>query len=195
MADYNTKRNTGVKFARRLAKFVMDAELPERVCFMNEKCNLVEQTMQYEWRPILCKFCQKHGHGKAVGKKALIKTNDEVIETERGQGSANPAGKNTPEPRQKGITGAIENISLSFMGVAKSVLNERPGKGHEANGAKKNQDGWVITKKATRAKHVGETSHKVNNGFQVLNKDKFNVMKPRRSPSRDGGTTVHSPNG
>lgn len=47
--------------------------------FRNEKGDLVEQKVQYEWRPIICKFCQKYGHAEddCWKKKPVQKLTDE----------------------------------------------------------------------------------------------------------------------
>ncbi|KAH0636679.1 hypothetical protein KY289_036594 [Solanum tuberosum] len=62
MVDSHTEKKQGLNFARLLIEVDIDTDLPERVMFKNERGNLVEQKVQYGWRPIICKFCKKYGH-------------------------------------------------------------------------------------------------------------------------------------
>lgn len=64
MADKNTERKIGMNFARLLIEVDVDSPLLEKVVFKNEKGVLVEQRIQYDWKPILCKHCQKYGHSE-----------------------------------------------------------------------------------------------------------------------------------
>lgn len=64
MADKNTERKIGLNFARLLIEVDVDSPLPDKVFFKNEKGALVEQRIQYDWKPVLCKHCQKYGHSK-----------------------------------------------------------------------------------------------------------------------------------
>ncbi|PHU14690.1 hypothetical protein BC332_15895 [Capsicum chinense] len=69
MADSNTKKKIGLHFARLLIEVDVGAILPDVVHFKNEKGVLVEQKVRYDWKPILCKFCQNYGHNEADCRK------------------------------------------------------------------------------------------------------------------------------
>ncbi|KAK6795389.1 hypothetical protein RDI58_008842 [Solanum bulbocastanum] len=66
MVDRNTEERSGLNFARILVKVELGAQLPEVVHFKNERGQLIEQTVQYDWKPTLCKYCKKYGHSKEV---------------------------------------------------------------------------------------------------------------------------------
>ncbi|KAH0682964.1 hypothetical protein KY290_021554 [Solanum tuberosum] len=66
MVDHNTEARNGLNFARILVEVEMGTQLPDVVKFKNEKGKLVEQSVQYDWKPILCKFCNKYGHDEEV---------------------------------------------------------------------------------------------------------------------------------
>ncbi|KAH0685006.1 hypothetical protein KY289_022758 [Solanum tuberosum] len=66
MVDHNTEARNGLNFARILVEVELGAQLPDVVKFKNEKGKLIEQTVQYDWKPTLCKFCKKYGHDEEV---------------------------------------------------------------------------------------------------------------------------------
>ncbi|KAG5619842.1 hypothetical protein H5410_005060 [Solanum commersonii] len=62
MVDQNTERKTGLNFARLMVEVDMDSTLPKMINFRNEKGQLIDQKVTYEWKPTLCKYCKKYGH-------------------------------------------------------------------------------------------------------------------------------------
>ncbi|XP_060210447.1 uncharacterized protein LOC132637367 [Lycium barbarum] len=62
MADRNTEKKQGLNFARILVEVNMDAKLPDLVLFRNERGNVVEQKVIYDWKPTLCSYRDKYGH-------------------------------------------------------------------------------------------------------------------------------------
>ncbi|KAK4715958.1 hypothetical protein R3W88_014296 [Solanum pinnatisectum] len=75
IVDRNTEKKIGLNFARLLVEVALDAQLPEKILFRNEKGNLIEQKVTYDWRPTLCKFYKKYGHsGDDCRKKKRPKT-------------------------------------------------------------------------------------------------------------------------
>ncbi|XP_070051743.1 uncharacterized protein [Nicotiana tomentosiformis] len=69
MVDQNTERKNGLNFARLLVEVEMDSKLPEVVLFRNEKGQLVEQRVSYDWKPTLCTHCSKYGHSESICRK------------------------------------------------------------------------------------------------------------------------------
>lgn len=47
----------------------VDSQLPEREFFKNEKGDLTEQQIQYDWKLVLCKFCHKNGYSEEDCRK------------------------------------------------------------------------------------------------------------------------------
>ncbi|KAG5621778.1 hypothetical protein H5410_006996 [Solanum commersonii] len=70
MVDHNTEKRNGLNFARLLIEVEMGAQLPDEVKFKNEKGKVIEQPVQYDWKPTLCRYCKKYGHTR-VDKKAV----------------------------------------------------------------------------------------------------------------------------
>lgn len=69
MVDNHTEKKIGLTIARLLIEVDMNAKLPDKVYFRNEKGNLVEQKLQYDWKPTLCEHCQKYGHSEEECRK------------------------------------------------------------------------------------------------------------------------------
>lgn len=69
MVDHNTKKKMGLNFARLLIEVGIDTRLPDTIFFRNEKGNLVEQKVQYDWKPTLYKACKKYGHSEVDCRK------------------------------------------------------------------------------------------------------------------------------
>ncbi|KAL2900602.1 Glyco-Gag protein [Bienertia sinuspersici] len=40
----------------------LEKELPNYITFQNEKGNLIQHPIEYEWRPTYCTNCKKYGH-------------------------------------------------------------------------------------------------------------------------------------
>lgn len=64
MVDHNTEKKLGLNYARLLIEVELDSKLPEIVLFKNEKGNVIEQKVTYDWWPILCKHCKKYDHSE-----------------------------------------------------------------------------------------------------------------------------------
>lgn len=68
-------------FARVLIEVNIDQNMPDSIMFESEKGVIVEQQLEYEWRPLYCPNCSIYGHtqnncGKGVSgsKKWIPKT-------------------------------------------------------------------------------------------------------------------------
>ncbi|XP_060212231.1 uncharacterized protein LOC132639853 [Lycium barbarum] len=69
MSDHNTEKKIRLNFARLLVEVDMGAELPDVVLFRNERGNIIDQKVVYDWKPTLCSFCKKYGHTDEVCRK------------------------------------------------------------------------------------------------------------------------------
>ncbi|XP_059310342.1 uncharacterized protein LOC132061578 [Lycium ferocissimum] len=62
MVDINTEKKVGLNFARMLVEVKIDSPLSEIIKFRNERGNIIEQRVTYEWKPSICKVCKQYGH-------------------------------------------------------------------------------------------------------------------------------------
>lgn len=66
MVDSHTEKKVGLSFARLLIEVKMDSILLDKVFFKNKRGLIMEQKVQYDWMPILCKCYKKYGHEEQV---------------------------------------------------------------------------------------------------------------------------------
>lgn len=77
MVDQCTEKKMGLNLTRLVVERDMIADLPEIVLFRNEKGLIVQQMVQYDWKPILCKHCGEHEHCiGACRKKHSVKAKE-----------------------------------------------------------------------------------------------------------------------
>ncbi|KAH0669064.1 hypothetical protein KY289_023557 [Solanum tuberosum] len=69
MVNYNTERKVRLNFARLLVEVQMDTMLSEVILSRLEKGYLKETKMLYDWKPTLCKICDKYGHSEVNYRK------------------------------------------------------------------------------------------------------------------------------
>nr|XP_009596610.1 uncharacterized protein LOC104092659 [Nicotiana tomentosiformis] len=133
MVDQNTEKKVSLNFARLLIEVEVDTKLPDKVFFRNEKGMLIEQKINYDWKPILCKYFHKYGHNeedcrKKKGTQALVQQKE--------------------QEKSKMVKTQVET-ELGGKKTRVQVVKEPNGKGE--NG--KNKEGWVTrqnTNKQTR---------------------------------------------
>ncbi|XP_062100565.1 uncharacterized protein LOC133806484 [Humulus lupulus] len=79
MFDKVTKARTMIKFARILVDMEIAEHLPMHIHYLNERGQIMEQAIEYEWLPTKCSNCKKLGHSAAVCKHSptVIKKNSE----------------------------------------------------------------------------------------------------------------------
>ena len=61
-ADSATSSKERIAFARFLVEMNIHDVYPEQIEFMDEKGNLIFQSIKYEWRPLYCSKCKGLGH-------------------------------------------------------------------------------------------------------------------------------------
>ena len=64
--DQVTLDKERLSYARIMVEMNIEKDLPDKICFRNEKGVMVEQQIQYEWRPTFCNKYRKFGHDTAI---------------------------------------------------------------------------------------------------------------------------------
>ncbi|XP_062086254.1 uncharacterized protein LOC133792370 [Humulus lupulus] len=89
MVDQYTRDRTRIQFARILVEMDTTDAPPRVIQFLNEKGQLVEQGIDYEWLLVKCKTCMGYGHimadcrkGEVEKRKRNTKRNDPVTKPE-----------------------------------------------------------------------------------------------------------------
>ena len=75
-----TKAKNRLSYARVMVEVAIQNQHPELVQFCNEHGNIVDQKLEYEWKPVQCGKCLGFGHDnehcrKLEGKKKWVKKN------------------------------------------------------------------------------------------------------------------------
>lgn len=83
--DMATKSKDRLSYARVMVEVPMKQQLPGTISFYNEHGKIVEQKLEYEWLPVVCKKCSGVGHNeedcrKGVGKKIWVSKKKLVID-------------------------------------------------------------------------------------------------------------------
>ncbi|XP_062075302.1 uncharacterized protein LOC133779348 [Humulus lupulus] len=68
--DKVTKDKSMVKFARVLVDVEISDKIPQCISFLNEKGQLMEQPIDFEWLPTRCSCCKNLGHGASNCKRS-----------------------------------------------------------------------------------------------------------------------------
>ncbi|XP_062075185.1 uncharacterized protein LOC133779211 [Humulus lupulus] len=138
MIDKITKNRSMIKFARILVEMEIADTLPKFISYFNEKGQIMEQIIDYEWLPTKCTKCKKLGHsvssckyvseavwrqkdlkqkeGKSGNENAgqteaekTVHPNDEIPETEK---TASPI-----------TAGSIHQVKSTHLAVVQSFTN------------------------------------------------------------------------
>ncbi|XP_070037054.1 uncharacterized protein [Nicotiana tomentosiformis] len=99
MVDHQIEKNIGLNFARLLIEVDIDGPLSKKIMFKNERGNLVELKVQYDWKPILCKCSNKYGHNEEACRRKKTKTQQKKIGDQ-----ANKVAKGRRARRRQEIT-------------------------------------------------------------------------------------------
>ncbi|KAL2900331.1 hypothetical protein RDABS01_025413, partial [Bienertia sinuspersici] len=62
--DTMTANRDKLQYARCMIEVKMDQIFPEQVKFKNEKNEIINVGIKYEWKPEICKKCKKLGHNE-----------------------------------------------------------------------------------------------------------------------------------
>ncbi|XP_060202694.1 uncharacterized protein LOC132631110 [Lycium barbarum] len=67
--DNATNMRERLMYARRMVEVTLNQACPDFVMFENEKGQVIEQEVTYEWRPVLCAHCKNFGHTQELCRK------------------------------------------------------------------------------------------------------------------------------
>ncbi|XP_015168553.1 uncharacterized protein [Solanum tuberosum] len=193
MVDQNTERKLGLSFARLLIEVEMKVKLPDKVFFKNERGELIEQKVQYDWKPTLCNFCKKYGHDEGICRKKNPPPNQRRGEEQqpnivRDKGKQKETGEeNQYRERQ---TGMINQRIIDGGGKSGTTTTIQGGR----------KVGWTtpVNKSLSPNRqrnqvHQGEVAHK--NTFQVLHTEEAREQPSMTTTVNGGGNAIPSVNG
>nr|XP_016478301.1 PREDICTED: uncharacterized protein LOC107799673 [Nicotiana tabacum] len=138
MVDKNTEKKVGLHFARLLVEVKIGEQFLEVVYFKNEKGVIVEQKVTYDWKPTVCKECNKYGHTRENCRRNKEKEVKQVRENNVNKDEGNPSnrGVQTGNLTQNEVQEQIEGRKQNESG--KEIENKRK----EVGIGQKQGGGW-----------------------------------------------------
>ncbi|XP_062089456.1 uncharacterized protein LOC133795989 [Humulus lupulus] len=190
LVDKVTKDRSMMQFSRVLVEINIVDEVPKSIQFMNERGQLMEQLVEFEWLPTQCKNCKIFGHivtfcnrkkeevwkpkvpiagevkqGSSAGSQKDINT--VILEPVAGLGSKQVEGiLENPIAHEKS-----ENAADVVTQISKSVQEEVHRSSSNSNVA--HEEVWVTPKRVGGMKKMG---HKVQNNL----KNTYEVLQDKR---------------
>ncbi|XP_075083268.1 uncharacterized protein LOC142167018 [Nicotiana tabacum] len=177
MVDQNTEKKLGLNFARLLVEVGMDTILPDCILFRNEKGSVVEQKVIYDWKPTLCKFCNKYGHSEAECRKKKGPKTDEQKEKTAQEGIRTDK-PNSKDPKEK------QQIQKSGEGQKELPLKEKIQE--QANSV------WITPSRGHAGRIQNKQTQQVtsSNTFQVLHRTKLDCSVTANVGDNVGGQPI-----
>ncbi|XP_060959203.1 uncharacterized protein LOC133030467 [Cannabis sativa] len=184
MVDKVTMERSMVKFARVLVDMVISDNPPKTISFINERKQLVEQSVEYEWLPTKCTACDLLGHTVANCNKENKVTWKKKTST---------AANKEPDEPIGGVSQPIVNETVRTDRTMATIENEQVEKGQKQGsmqgiGAVNSE--WMTPKrKGMKIANVVETRAIENfkNGYEVLQETIDGNSDPPISITFNGG--------
>ncbi|VFQ73812.1 unnamed protein product [Cuscuta campestris] len=137
-ADKATTSRTKLDYARLQIAVSANQQFPEKIMFVDENNRLINLSVKYEWKPIICTKCSRLGHEEDMCRKKEMKGNQKLVwkpkitkekyeqEKEEPDVQKQNRGLDT-EKNQEGI----ENQNEGFIPVSKKKAARRVQKWEE----------------------------------------------------------------
>ncbi|XP_062104336.1 uncharacterized protein LOC133815521 [Humulus lupulus] len=101
LVDKVTKDRSMMQFARVLVEIELSEDLPKSVQFLNEKGQLVEQFLEFEWLPTQCRGCKVYGHTVKVIEAGIPDTGPcDVVNGNEGSETLNVNNEEMDMPQE-----------------------------------------------------------------------------------------------
>ncbi|KAL2893643.1 Leucine--tRNA ligase [Bienertia sinuspersici] len=60
--DQATEKRERLNYARCLVEVMIDQDFPDSISFINDKDQITDVAILYQWKPVICSKCKKFGH-------------------------------------------------------------------------------------------------------------------------------------
>ncbi|XP_062118927.1 uncharacterized protein LOC133832628 [Humulus lupulus] len=150
LVDKVTKDRSMMQFARVLVEIDITDEIPKSIQFLNERDQLMEQFVEFEWLPTQCKNCKVYGHTESLcnRKKGEIwrpkekKSEGENLvnfsELHTVISTSEPAAESLSKAKQKEDCMECSNVQLKTDVV--EVVNDQVSQTSQVDGGKEIAD-------------------------------------------------------
>ncbi|XP_062097539.1 uncharacterized protein LOC133803465 [Humulus lupulus] len=133
LVDKVTKERSMMQFARVLVEIEIAEALPKSIQFLNEKGQLMEQLLEFEWLPTQCSGCKVFGHTVSMCKRKPTevwrqKGHTGIVETKQGNTEQQPVSeeKNVTSGEKVAVTKDLDDKDLDAgQGISQSQAQVR----------------------------------------------------------------------
>ncbi|XP_062103162.1 uncharacterized protein LOC133814183 [Humulus lupulus] len=170
LVDKVTKDRSMVKFARVLMEVEISDDVPKTISFLNERGQLMEHLLEYEWLPTQCQGCKILGHSEAncnrkqgvVWRKKEVKQGPKKYEVMIGQTIAEPPTASCSKETDGGLI--LDDTKKSAV---KEVCVTKNGQDSD----------WITPKRLGGVKHSAPaTQNLMKNSYSSLQDRIMEVM-------------------
>ncbi|XP_062074801.1 uncharacterized protein LOC133778793 [Humulus lupulus] len=133
LVDKVTKERSMMQFVRVLVEIEIAEDLPKSIQFLNEKGQLMEQLLEYEWLPTQCRGCKVFGHTVSMCNRKPTevwrqKGHTGIVETQRGNTEQQPVSEemNVTSGEKVDVTKDVDDKGLDAgQGLSQSQAQVR----------------------------------------------------------------------
>ncbi|XP_062080239.1 uncharacterized protein LOC133784995 [Humulus lupulus] len=201
MVDKFTKDRSMIRFARVLVEMEITDDRPFIIHFVNERGQIQEQFVEYEWLPIKCSTCKGYGHNAAECKKTETKA--WVTKSKPEQDSTNPAPDAVVTKAKVGETSDVQQepkVVETKNNAAETVTHETAIQDRAQiqvlTRSPTTKENWEVPRKIGTSKSKGKTvsSHldRDKNVFKVLQEQVTGEMSGVSIDSTPDGLHKHT---
>ncbi|XP_062074968.1 uncharacterized protein LOC133778976 [Humulus lupulus] len=171
MIDKITKDRAMVKFARVLEDIEIAEKLPHTISFLNERGQLMEQVIEFEWLPTRCSTCKNLGHTASSCKK-------ERISVWRAKAEKPDLVEMEDKNKQKDSDPVTDKLTKSSSATAASLITQPAQVKEPCCSIASPDSGWTTPKRVNGSKHVIVVSQpRKDNQYSVLKECQMEVTK------------------
>ncbi|XP_062085792.1 uncharacterized protein LOC133791901 [Humulus lupulus] len=193
LVDKVTKDRSMMQFARVLVEIEISDEIPKSIKFLNERGQLMEQFVEFEWLPTQCKHCRVYGHTEALcnrKKGEVWRPKERKPEGENKENSSEPtnvaittglAAEVISKDKQKEVTKERTDCPLktssSDADIGQVSKNFQVDVGKERCDTNESQEAdWITPKRMGGVKNLATNAlNKLRNTYSVLQDKKMEV--------------------
>ncbi|XP_062099989.1 uncharacterized protein LOC133805855 [Humulus lupulus] len=188
MVDKFTNDRSMIRFARVLVEMEITDDPPFIIYFVNERGQIQEQFVEYEWLPIKCKNCKGFGHYVTDCKKTDTKVWVTKSKTEQELASSVPvvADAKANIGETSGVNEATKVVEAkqneSGIDIREAAETQGSSQVYLISRTQANKENWEVPKKVGNSKSRGKTvSTNLDNKQNV-----FKVLQEQEAREKNG---------
>ncbi|XP_062114015.1 uncharacterized protein LOC133825030 [Humulus lupulus] len=199
-----------MQFSRVLVEIEISDEVPKPIQFLNERGQLMEQLVEFEWLPTQCKQCRVYGHTEALcnrKKGEVWRQKERKTEGETKQMSSDLttvasttslADEVVSKDNQNEVSKERNDSQLkavpSDADIGKVFKNFQVGVGKERYDNNEAQEAdWITPKRMGGVKHLAPNAqNKLRNTYSVLQDKRMEISTLSVEVLQDSDQFIHA---